>query len=152
MKRFFLIFVALFLMVFTPMVMAEAVDAIPVEIDPQPIGGTVLVYTIVSLVMWYIVDWLKKILLDHTIPDKIYKLVLLVVCLVIGMLLSFTFKLDAFVLVASIFTSVVPTTPKIEPSTMGYVFGGLMLASGSAVIHEIGAIIRKITGRDNTTE
>lgn len=62
---------------------------------------------------------------------------MLVVCLAVGMVLAFTFKVDAFILVGSLLAAVVPGTPAIEASTVGYIFGGLLFASGSAVVHEI---------------
>lgn len=53
------------------------------------------------------------------------------------MLLDFTFKVDAFVIVGSLLGAVSPGTPVIEPSIAGYMFGGLFFASGFAVIYEI---------------
>ena len=59
------------------------------------------------------------------------------ICLEAGLLMDFTVKADALVIVGSLLGAVSPGTPVIEPSIVGYVFGGLFFASGFAVIYEI---------------
>ncbi len=145
MKKFLLVFVMVAILSMSMVAgfaMAEAVDAAPVEVvseaaEQPSVAAGVLLYTVVSLVMWYVIDWVKRILLDYQIPERVYNVILLVLCLAVGLLLAFTFKVDAFVLVSALMSAVVPGVPVIESSLIGYVFGGLFFASGSAVIHEI---------------
>lgn len=144
MKRFFVVFLVLALVGVMGLAMAEAVDAAPTgpviaEEGQQPpnVAAIVLLYGIISVVMWYVIDWAKSLFLDHNLPETLYKVIMLVICVGIGLLLAFYFKVDAFVLVSALMRAIVPETPVFEPSTVGYVFGGLFFASGSAVVHKI---------------
>lgn len=155
MKRFLMVFLLLVMVIVSVagFAMGEAVDAVPVEeaealVPEQPsVAAGVVLYSVVSLVMWYVIDWLKELLLELKLKEQIYKFVLLVICLGVGLLLAFTFRVDAFVLVSALMRAVVPDTPVIEPSTVGYIFGGLFFASGSAVVHEISERLNAFKGK-----
>ena len=68
------------------------------------------------------------------LPDAAYNIVIWIIALGVGILISFQFKLDAFVLASEIMTGFVFFTP-IELTITGQVFGGLLLASGSGGVN-----------------
>lgn len=97
-------------------------------------------FTLFSAVLWYLMDNFKRWLTGlkeakhFDAKDIVYDLVLWVTALVVGMLLALQFKLDAFVLASQIMDGVVEV-PTIEPTVIGNVFGGLLLASGSGFMN-----------------
>ena len=91
-------------------------------------------FLLFSMTIWFLVDILKQNIKLLNLPDSVYNIVIWVVALGVGMLISFQFKLDAFVLASEIMTGFVPIAP-IELSITGQVFGGLLLASGSGGVN-----------------
>lgn len=133
-----------FLMLLLMMVMIAGVAFAEGDVDePVSVGAAVALYTIVSVVMWYVIDWIKSIFVSQEVPEKLYQLIMLVLCLGVGIGLALAFKLDAFVLVAALMRQIIADIPVIEPSLVGYIFGGLMLASGSGAIHKISKLFQK---------
>lgn len=97
-------------------------------------------FTVFSIVLWYIINWLKKFITKAELPDLWYDLIVLAIALVGGLLLAVQFRLDAFVLASEILS----LTPPIEHSLTGVVFGGLVLASGSGGFFEL---LKALKGR-----
>lgn len=99
-------------------------------------------FMLFSVTIWYLIDILKQNLSKAGMPDAIYNLVIWAIALGAGFLVAFQFKLDAFVMASEIMNGVLEV-PKIEPSITGYVFGGLVLASGSGGVN---AFLKAIKG------
>lgn len=97
-------------------------------------------FTLFGAVLWYLLDNFKRWLnglreaKHFNVNDVVYDLVLWVTAVVVGMLLAIQFKLDAFILASQLMDNVVQL-PDIEPSFIGYIFGGLLLASGSGFLN-----------------
>lgn len=97
-------------------------------------------FTLFSAVLWYLIDILKRAL-NHfkeakhfNIHDVVYDVIVWVAAIGGGMLLALQFKLDAFVLVSQLMDKVFEV-PNIDPSVTGYIFGGLVLSSGSGFMN-----------------
>ena len=110
-------------------------------------------FTLFSAILWYLIDIVKEVLgkfreaNDRKLPDLLYDLVIWVLAIGGGMLLAIQFKLDAFVLVSQLMDNVIEI-PVIEPTFIGNIFGGLLLASGSGVINKL---LKAIGGRDENS-
>ncbi len=102
------------------------------------------VFIVVSLVLWYAIEWVKKVIDGEMTPRRIAILVLALAC---GVLLAFQFRLDAFVM-ASQFVGV----DALEPSLLGKVFAGIVLASGSAGIFELLKALKGFSAGGNPEE
>ena len=87
-----------------------------------------------SMIIWFLLDFLKPKLALIKLPDAIYDVILWACALAVGTFIAFQFKLDAFVLASDIIVGFIPFGP-IEPSITGQVFGGLILASGSGGVN-----------------
>lgn len=97
-------------------------------------------FTLVGAVLWYLIDIFKRGVNSlreakkFNVADIVYDLVVWVAAVALGMVLAFQFKLDAFVLVSQLMDNVIPV-PEVEPTLLGYIFGGLTLASGSGFMN-----------------
>lgn len=96
-------------------------------------------FLLFSVVLWYVIDWIKRFVGDFKLPELPYKVGLLVVAIAGGILLSLQFRLDAFVMLAQALNQ-----PDIPPSLTGEIFGGLILASGSGGVYEL---LKAVKGR-----
>ena len=105
-------------------------------------------FLLFSMTIWFVVDILKQNIKLINLPDTVYNVIVWIVALAVGMLISFQFKLDAFVLASEIMTGFIPFTP-IEPTITGYIFGGLLLASGSGGVN---AFLKALKGLKPTEE
>lgn len=104
-------------------------------------------FTILSIVLWYALDFIKKILTrvsgeEKRINDLTYDLIVWGIAISLGMALSFQFRTDAFVIVSQLMRGI-SKIPIIKPSIMGQIFGGLLLASGSGVVNNLMKAINK---------
>lgn len=104
-------------------------------------------FTMLSAVLWYLIDFIKKILTkisgeNKIIKDLVYDIILWVIAIVGGLLLAFTFKLDAFVMVSQMMRGITKI-PIVDSTVVGSVFGGLLLASGSGTINALFKAIGK---------
>ena len=91
-------------------------------------------FLLFSMTIWFLVDILKQNIKLIGFPDPVYNIVVWVVALGVGMLISFQFKLDAFVLASEVMKGFIPIEV-IDISVTGQVFGGLLLASGSGGVN-----------------
>lgn len=91
-------------------------------------------FLLFSMTIWFLVDILKQNIKLLNLPDTIYNVVVWAVALIVGMLISFQFRLDAFVLAHEVMKGFIPIEI-IELSITGQVFGGLLLASGSGGVN-----------------
>lgn len=98
------------------------------------------VFIMISLVLWYVIEWVKKVIDGEMTPRRI---AILVLALIGGVLLAFQFKLDVFVMAAQ-FMGV----EGIELSLIGQIFAGMVLASGSAGVFELLSALKGFTGGD----
>lgn len=99
-------------------------------------------FLLFSMTVWFIIDIIKQNLKLANLPDAAYNIVIWIIALGVGMLISFQFKLDAFVLASEIMAGIIPVE-SLEPTMTGYVFGGLLLASGSGGVN---AFLKSLKG------
>lgn len=96
-------------------------------------------FLLFSVVLWYVIDWIKRFIGEFKVPELPYKIGLLVVAISGGILLALQFKLDAFVMLAQALNQ-----PDIPSTITGQIFGGLILASGSGGVYEL---LKAVKGR-----
>lgn len=90
------------------------------------------IFILFSLVLWYLIEWLKKVVEGFKLPDWAYRAGLLVTALAGGILLALQFKLDVFVMMSEVMGQ-----GNIQSTLTGQIFGGLVLASGSGGVYEL---------------
>lgn len=94
-------------------------------------------FSLVAVVLWYIVEWVKKVIDGEMDLRRIFILVLSVVG---GVFLAFQYRLDVFVLAAEILG-----IEGIQITTAGHVLAGIVLASGAAGVFELLKALRGLS-------
>lgn len=90
------------------------------------------IFILFSLVLWYLIEWLKKVSEGFGLPDWAYRAGVFITALAGGVLLALQFRLDVFIMLAEVMGHT-----GIEESLTGQIFGGLVLASGSGGVYEL---------------
>lgn len=99
-------------------------------------------FIMLSVVLWYVIDWFKKTL--DPLPDTPRKLLILAAALVGGVALAIQFRLDVFAVAAQVMG-----LPEVSVTIIGQIFAGLVLASGAGGAHELIKALQGFSGGSN---
>jgi hypothetical protein len=101
-------------------------------------------FSLVAVVLWYIVEWVKKVIDGEMDLRRIFILVLSVVG---GAFLAFQYRLDVFVLAAEMMG-----IEGLQITTAGHVLAGIVLASGAAGVFELLKALRGLSSGEPLTD
>ena len=101
-------------------------------------------FVLFSVVLWYLIDWIKTFVGYTKLPETPRQIVLFLVAVAGGVLLALQFKLDVFVMLSQVMNQ-----PDVPSTLTGEIFGGLVLASGSGGVYEL---LKAVKGREEPPE
>lgn len=97
-------------------------------------------FTLVAMVLWYIVEWIKKVM-DGEMDAR--RIIILAFSVAGGVFLAFQYRLDVFVLAAEVMG-----IDGLQITTAGHVLAGIVLASGAAGLFELLKALRGLQPGD----